>query len=41
MGSSDEARTAGKRPNTMPTVAENPMPSANDHQGNDTGNPVA
>ena len=28
-------------PNTMPTVAEKPMPIANDHQGSDTGNPVA
>ena len=41
MGSSDEARTAGNMPKTMPTVAENPIPSAKDHHGNDTGNPVA
>ena len=30
---------AGNRPKKMPTVAEKPMPSANDHQGSETGKP--
>ena len=30
---------AGKRPKKMPTLAEKPMPRANDHQGSETGKP--
>ena len=40
MGSSLAAFTAGHMPKKMPTVAEKPMPSANDHAGSDTGKPA-
>ena len=40
IGSSREALKAGNRPKKMPTLAEKPMPSANDHQGSETGKPV-
>ena len=40
MGSSLAAFTAGSMPNRMPTVAEKPTPSANDHQGSETGKPA-
>ena len=41
IGSRADARIAGTRPNTMPTVAENPIPRANDHQGSEIGKLVA
>ena len=39
IGSSRDALMAGNRPKKMPTLAEKPMPSANDHQGSETGKP--
>jgi hypothetical protein len=39
IGSRREAFTAGYMPKKMPTAAEKPRPSANDHQGSDTGKP--
>src|SRR5262249_46396124 len=39
MGSRREALIAGNSPKKIPTLAENPMPIANDHQGSDTGKP--
>ena len=39
MGSSREARMAGNMPKKTPTLAEKPMPMANDHQGSETGKP--
>ena len=30
---------AGNRPKKMPTLAEKPMPRANDHHGSETGKP--
>ncbi len=39
IGSSRDALIAGNRPKKMPTLAEKPIPSANDHQGSDTGKP--
>ena len=36
---SRDALIAGKSPKKMPTLAEKPMPMANDHQGSDTGKP--
>jgi hypothetical protein len=41
IGSSRDALIAGNRPKKMPTLAENPIPIANDHHGNETGNPEA
>jgi hypothetical protein len=39
IGSSREALKAGNNPKKMPTLAEKPIPRANDHQGRDTGKP--
>ncbi len=39
MGSRRDALTAGYMPKKMPTDAEKPSPSANDHQGSEMGNP--
>ena len=39
MGSRRDARQAGNTPKKTPTVAEKPSPSANDHQGSETGKP--
>ena len=41
IGSRRAARTAGTMPKKMPTAAEKPRPSANDHQGSEMGKPVA
>ena len=41
MGSRRDARTAGTMPKKIPTAAENPKPIAKDHQGRETGKPVA
>jgi hypothetical protein len=40
IGSSRDARIAGKMPKKMPTTAEKLMPRAKDHQGRKTGKPV-
>ena len=40
IGSSRDARMAGKMPKKMPTIAEKLMPRAKDHQGRKTGKPV-
>src|SRR5258708_25577835 len=37
IGSSRDALNAGNNPKKMPTLAENPIPSAKDHHGNETG----
>src|SRR4029453_14090296 len=39
IGSMRDALMAGKRPKKMPTLAEKPMPRANDHQGSEIGKP--
>src|SRR3954453_13048086 len=41
IGSNRDALIAGNRPKKMPTLAENPMPSAKDHHGSETGKPEA
>src|SRR5436190_20646002 len=41
IGSNRDALIAGNRPKKMPTLAENPMPSAKDHHGRETGKPDA
>src|SRR4029434_10771122 len=41
IGSRRDALIAGKSPKKIPTLAENPMPIANDHQGSETGKPDA
>ena len=39
IGSSRDALNAGYRPKKIPTLAEKPIPIANDHQGSEMGKP--
>ena len=41
IGSRRAARNAGTMPKKIPTAAEKPRPTANDHHGSETGKPVA